>query len=232
LTDLGELERAQSVLDGVLEEAESVTDGYSRVGLFWSLARLNDVRGRPAAALNYIRRAMALLEATDNSLHLARAHLLCGDILMSQDRAEEAGAHFDRAERLFGSSPEQEDLVNLYRDQARRAVLLGRGEEAVERAQAALGIAGKEFPHERGNALWSLAEGLALTGDDDGADKTFREATEVLEEHGHRRDYVEAYRSWGKFLRRAGREEAALEVLERAADVASASVELEAPGAR
>ena len=66
---------------------------------------------------------MALLEATDDSLHLARAHLLCGDILMSQDRAEEAGAHFDRAERLFGSSPEQEDLVNLYRDQARRELV-------------------------------------------------------------------------------------------------------------
>jgi tetratricopeptide (TPR) repeat protein len=175
---------------------------------------------------------MALLEATDDSLHLARAHLLCGDILMSQGRAEEAGAHFDRAERLFGSSPEQEDLVNLYRDQARRAVLLGRGEEAVERAHTALEIAGDEFPHERGNALWSLAEGLALTGDEDGADKTFREATEYLEAHGHRRDFVEAYRSWGKFLRRAGREEAALEVLERAADLASTPVELEAPGAR
>ena len=232
LTDLGELERAQSVLDGVLEEAESVTDGYSRVRLFWSLARLNDVRGRPAAALTYIRRAMALLEATDDSLHLARAHLLCGDILMSQGRAEAAGSHFDRAERLFGSSPEQEDLVNLCRDQARRAVLLGHGEEAAERAQAALDAAGDEFPLERGNALWSLAEGLALTGDEDGADKTFREATTVLEEHGHRRDFVEAYRSWGKFLRRAGREEAALEVLERAADVASAPVELEAPGTR
>src|SRR5438552_12723517 len=150
LTDLGDLQRAQNVLDGVLEESESVTDGYSRVRLFWSLARLNDVRGRPAAALDYLRRALALLEATDDSLHLARAHLLCGDILMSQDRAEEAGAHFDRAERLFGSSPEQQDLVNLYRDQARRAVLLDHGDEAVERAQAALEVAGNEFPHERG----------------------------------------------------------------------------------
>src|SRR3989440_1414163 len=37
LTDLGDLERAQNVLDGVLEESESVTDGYSRVRLFWSL---------------------------------------------------------------------------------------------------------------------------------------------------------------------------------------------------
>jgi len=47
------------------------------------------------------------------------------------------------------------------------------------------------------------------------------EATMLLEAHGHRRDYVDAYRSWGKFLRRAGREEEALEVLERAGDLAA-----------
>jgi predicted RNA polymerase sigma factor len=43
----------------------------------------------------------------------------------------------------------------------------------------------------------------------------------LLEVHGHRRDYVDTYRSWGKFLRRAGREEEALEVLERATDLAA-----------
>jgi hypothetical protein len=35
---------------------------------------------------------------------------------------------------------------------------------------------------------------------------------------------VDAYRSWGKFLRRAGREEEALEVLERASDLAAEPV--------
>jgi len=232
LTDLGDLARAESVLDDVLGRAETMTDGYSRVRLFWSLARLNDVRGRPAAALDYIRRAMALLEATDDTLHLARAHLLCGDILMSQGRADEAGRHFDCAEELFGSSPEREDLVNLYRDQAKRAALLGNGEEAVERAKAALDLAGDEYPQERANALWALAEGLALIGNTDAADAAFREATELLHAHGHRRDFVEAYRSWGKFLRRAGRETDALEVLERAADLASEPAQVEAHGKR
>jgi predicted RNA polymerase sigma factor len=46
----------------------------------------------------------------------------------------------------------------------------------------------------------------------------------LLEAHGHRRDYVDTYRSWGKFLRRAGREEEALEVLERATDLAAEPV--------
>jgi tetratricopeptide (TPR) repeat protein len=224
LTDLGDLERAQTVLDRALDQAESMTDAYSRVRLYWSLARLADLQGRPAAALDYVRRAIALLDVTDDTLHLARAHLLCGSILMSQGRAEDAGRHFDLAEQLFGAHPEPEDVANLYTDQSRRAAQLGDGAEAVRRANAAIEAAGDEYHRERGNALWALAEGLALTGDTDAADDAFRKATTQLQEHGHRRDYVEAYRAWGKFLRRAGREDEALEVLERAADLASEPV--------
>jgi len=169
---------------------------------------------------------------TDDTLHLARAHLLCGGILMTQDRAEEAGRHFDLAERLLGANPEPLDVANLYTDQAKRAVALGDGEEAVRRARAAVDAVGDEFPPERGNALWALAEGLALTGDSDGADGAFRKATALLEEQGHRRDYVEAYRAWGKFLRRAGREDEALEVLEKAADLAAVPAGSDTRGAR
>jgi tetratricopeptide (TPR) repeat protein len=143
---------------------------------------------------------------------------------MTQGRAEEAGRNFDIAEQLFGPNPEPVDVGNLYTDQARRAVQLGDGAEAVGRARAALDAVGDEYPHEKGNALWALAEGLALAGDTDAAHEAFGKATLQLEEQGHRRDYVEAYRAWGKFLRRSGREDEALEVLERAADLASEPV--------
>jgi tetratricopeptide (TPR) repeat protein len=232
LTDLGDLERAQSVLDAALDKAETMTDAYSRVRLYWSLARLTDLQGRPAAALDYVRRAIALLDVTDDTLHLARAHLLCGDILMAQGRAEEAGRHFDLAERLFGDNPEPLDLANLYTDQAKRAAALGKGDEAVQRAQAAIDALGDEYPPEKGNALWALAEGLALTGDVDEAHEAFGKATSLLDAQGHRRDFVEAYRAWGKFLRRAGRENEALEVLERAADLASEPITSDARTAR
>ncbi|HSD76220.1 MAG TPA: helix-turn-helix domain-containing protein [Solirubrobacteraceae bacterium] len=232
LTDLNELDRAQAVLDGALDEAEAITDGYSQVRLYWSLARLHDVRGRPAAALDYVRRAIALLAVTDDTLHLARAHLLCGDILMTQGRPQDAGRHFELAERLFGPSPGRSDLASLYTHQAKRAAALGDGEEAVRRAQAAVDTLRDEDPAEQGNARWALAEGLALTGDADGAHDAFGKATSLLGEHGRRRDHVEAYRAWGKFLRRAGREDDALEVLERAADLAAEPVAANGSDAR
>jgi tetratricopeptide (TPR) repeat protein len=229
LTDLGDLARAQQILDEALASADEPSDAYSRVRLYWSVARLNEVQGRPAAALDYIRRAIALLDVTDDTLHLARAHLLCGSIMLSQGRAEEAGRHYELAEQLYGPNAEPEDIAGLYTDQAKRAVVLGDAEEAVRRAEAARDAVGDEYPHERGNAVWALAEALALRGELDAADAAFRDATNLLEAHGHRRDYVEAYRAWGKFLRRAGREEEALEVLERAADLAAEPAPAETP---
>ncbi len=232
LTDLGDLERAEEVLRDPLARADDGTDAYSRVRLYWSVARLNEAQGRSAAALNYIRRAIALLDVTDDTLHLARAHLLCGSIMLSQGNVDGARRHYELAERLFGPGAQPEDLANLYTDQSKLAVHLGDADSAIERAEAAVAIASDEYQRERGSALWALAEARALNGDIDGADESFRRATELLGAHGHRRDYIEAYRAWGKFLRRAGREEQALEVLERAADLAAEPATVEAHSRR
>ena len=211
LTDLGDLRRAEDVLQEAIAKAEDATDAYSRVRLYWSVARLNEVQGRSAAALAYIRRAIALLDVTDDTLHLARAHLLAGSIMLSQGNTQGASRHYELAERLYGPSAEADDLAGLYTEQSKLAALSGDADEAVRRAEAAVAAASDEFLRERGEALWALAEAKALKGDVDGADEAFRQATELLAEHGHRRDHIEAYRAWGKFLRRAGREEHALE---------------------
>jgi tetratricopeptide (TPR) repeat protein len=232
LTDMGDLERAQAVVSDAVADADELVDAYSRVRLYWSAARLNHVQGRDAAALDYIRRAIALLDATEDTLHLARAHLLAGSIMFNQGRADDARRHYDLAERIYGRNAEPQDLAELYTEQAKIAIHAGDADEAARKAQAGAEIAGDEFSREKGTALWALAEARALAGDDDGADAAFREATTLLEAHGHRRDLIEAQRSWGKFLRRAGREAQALEVLERAADLASEPAAIETPGLR
>ncbi len=221
LTDMGDLRRAQSVLDDALAGTDDLADPYTRIRLYWSLARLSGLGGDYSAALTYIRRAIALLEVSDDTRHLARAHLLCGTIMISSDEAEEAGLHFESAERLFGPRPDPVDLANLRTDQAKHAVRLGRAEEAGERAREALAVLGDQSPEQEGNAWWALAEALALQADIDGAGDAFRRAVDLLEEHGQRRDCVDAYRAWAKLLRGAGRESEALDVLERAADLAT-----------
>jgi tetratricopeptide (TPR) repeat protein len=218
LTDTGDLEQAQSVLNDALARADEVVDAYTRVRLYWSLARLSGLQDQPAAALEYVRRAIALLEVTEDTLHLARAHLLCGTIMMSQGRAEEAGSQFDAAEQLFGPRPDPLDLASLRTDQAKRAAMLGRGPEAETFAREAVAALGDEHPAEQGLAWAALAEGLALQ-DKDAADETFRRAADLLQEHGHDVDLTDTCRAWARYLRKSGRDSEALDVLDRAAKV-------------
>src|SRR5262245_43445474 len=72
LTHVDELERARSVLDAALERADDVPDPYARVRLYRSLTQPNQSRGRPLSALEYARRALALLAVTDDLDVLAR----------------------------------------------------------------------------------------------------------------------------------------------------------------
>jgi len=220
LSDMGELGRAERVLEAALAQADQVADAYTRVRLYWSLARLNEIRNQPAAALEYIRRAIALLEVTEDTLHLARAHLLCGTIMISQGKAEEAGAQFTAAEEMFGPKADPFDLANLRSDQAKRAVLLQQPKEAERLAREALELLADDNPAERGVALAILAEALAEQENPE-ADQTFKNAVQLIDEHGRQVEKADTYRSWAHYLRKVGRESEALDVLDRAAQLSS-----------
>src|SRR5439155_2608591 len=53
LADVGELGKARSVLDEALADSDEMIDSYTRVRLYWSLARLSALEEQPAAALDY-----------------------------------------------------------------------------------------------------------------------------------------------------------------------------------
>ena len=232
LTDLGDFERAQEVLREALDRSEDLADPYGRIRLYWSLGRIESHRGNPMAGLECLRRAVALLEATEDTLHLARAHLGCAWTLLSVSRPEEAAPHLAAAERLFGAHPDPLDLAYLRTEQAKYEVRLGNADEGIARARQALDVLGESDPAEQGGAWWALAEGLALKNEVPAADEAFRRAVELLEAHGQPRECSEALRAWAKLLRSAGRETQALDVLERAADLGVSATPAKAPAER
>jgi tetratricopeptide (TPR) repeat protein len=217
LTDLGFFDRANTVLDEAIEQAAALEDPYTRVRLYWSIGRLETLRGQSTTGLESLRRAIALLEATEDVLHLAKTHLLCAWTLNGSGRAQEAQPHLDKAERLFGPQADRLDRAYLLTEQAKCLAQLGQGDDAVSHARSALDVLGGSDPHERGGALFALALGLALQGDAAGAEDAFRSSADLLEEHGQPRESAEALRAWAKFLRESNRESEALDVLERAA---------------
>ncbi|MGH3103717.1 MAG: helix-turn-helix domain-containing protein [Gaiellaceae bacterium] len=220
LTDLGDLERAQTVLREVLSSADTFADPYTRVRLFWSLGRLAGAQGEATNALDYIRRAIALLETTEDTLHLARAHILCAWSLNNAGKADEVGPYLETAESLLGPRPEQIDVAGLRTEQARRLVALGSGAEGVARAREALELYADSNPAEQGIAWRALGEGLGLQDEIDAATEAFRRSVEQLTLADRTQDCVQTYRTWGRFLREAGREAQALDALEKAADLA------------
>ena len=221
LTDQGELERAESVLSDALSRAEDAADAYTRVRLYWSIARLAEAEGQPVRALEYARRAVALLEATEDTNHLARAHLLCAWIMGQQEgKAAEAQPHLELAESLLGRAPDPTDLAMLRVEQAKVAASLGDGDTAVNRARDAIATLGSAYESEQGSAWWALAEGLTLQGDHNAADDAFRHAVEALDSGTRFREAAQCCRRWAKVLRDAGRDAEALDALERATDYA------------
>ena len=49
-----------------------------------------------------VRKAIALLQATEDTFHLARAHILAADITLSRADADAAERHLDQAEQFLG----------------------------------------------------------------------------------------------------------------------------------
>jgi tetratricopeptide (TPR) repeat protein len=221
LTDLGELQRAKAVVGELFSNGHDGADRYTRVRLYWSLGRLSLEQAKPHAALDSFRRAVALLEATEDTVHLARAHVACADATISAgDDLGVAVSHLDEAERLLGLAPAAEDLATIRRLQAMCAAASGDWTGAEHLGSAALGLA-EEIPNERGGAWLVVAEARAGGGNREGADEAFREALELLAAHGTVRQHAAALRSYGRFLRDDDREREALDVFEQAAEVAS-----------
>jgi tetratricopeptide (TPR) repeat protein len=214
LSDLGDLSGAQAAVQQALAHTGQDSDPYTRVRLYWSLARLAEFEGRGVTALAYVRRAIALLEATDDTLHLARAHQFSARILLLPGGdLEKAADELERAAELFGKHASAADTAALRTDQAWLAAQQSDGERGLRLAQEALELLGDADPSERGRAWRATAEAYMALGRVDDADGAFRRAAGLLAEHGHARERVEVHRAWGRALASAGREAAAAEVL-------------------
>ena len=220
LVDLGDFPRARQVLSRALRRGAH-GDAYARIRLYWSLARVSSVEGDLGRALEHARRAIALLETTEDTVQLARAHLLFGYLLIRSDEPEEAGEHLDEAERLLGPNADAIDLAYLRTEQAKLSLARGDADGAAERARESLAILGDSDPGEQGSVWGVLGAALASKGEVPAAVEAFRRALDSLEAAERWQDAAQVCRDWGRMLRDAGREGEALDVLDRAAALAS-----------
>jgi tetratricopeptide (TPR) repeat protein len=221
LSDAGDHERAKSVVRDALAR-DGDADPYSRVRLYWSLARVAGIEGRSSEALEYMRRAITLLEATDHNVQLARAYLLSAGIEAQEGDADGARDHLRSAKKLLGMHAEPVDRAMLAIGWSRIATLVGDGAKAIERAREAIALLGDLHGGEQGAAVWALANGFAASGDTEGAHSTYPRAVDLLAVHGRRSEAARASEEWAALLREHGRGDEADPILKRAADLRAA----------
>src|SRR5207237_10402146 len=94
----GEAAGARIALLEARERLEAIGDARARIRLYWSLAREAAEEQRYDRSLAYTWRAVALLEANEDTVELARAHLTCARMLVEEGQGESAGLHLEHAE--------------------------------------------------------------------------------------------------------------------------------------
>jgi transcriptional regulator with XRE-family HTH domain len=219
LTDLGDVARARAVLAALWAGSEQADDRYTRIRMYWSLGRVALGEAKPLAALDDFRRAVALLEATEDAAYLARAHVACAEAAIGSGAARDARFHLAEAERLLADHPGRGDLAAVRRLQALSALETDSADRAISLSEQAVELA-DGTPHEHALALAALAQARAADGDA-GADDAFSSALTALARQGTPREHAELLRAYGRYLRDAAREREALDVFEQAAEIAA-----------
>src|SRR5919202_1616326 len=112
LSNLGRFVEAREVLNDLTSRAGAIVDPYARIRLYWSLARLAAMEGHGRTALRHLRRAIALLEATERLFDLGGDARDLGAVRAQQAKRaallgdhEEAIRRATESLRLTGDAP-------------------------------------------------------------------------------------------------------------------------------
>jgi transcriptional regulator with XRE-family HTH domain len=215
-SSFGVLDRAREILDEAMGHAERLARPQDRISLYWTGARIEWMEAQDAdAALTFTGRAIGLLEATEDTMELARAHLLAAQICNLDSRPEEAKEHLRQAEPLLNFGDDRPSFGVLRAEQAKAEAQLGNTTRAVELGQEAKELLAGDVRFAP-NASHALALALTVSGEIDAADAEYDRAVSALAEREQWREAVNVARDWADALRTAGRVERAYAVLEQA----------------
>jgi tetratricopeptide (TPR) repeat protein/DNA-binding XRE family transcriptional regulator len=229
--EAGALARSAEALAEALTDRSQAVDLPSRAAAQYAISRGHAAAGALDQAIRFSDRALALYELADDNRALGEAHLTYAQRLLDQADVEDAGRHLRAAREVFGPAAEAVDRGRLLVEEARYSLQAGQGETAVgfaTEAVATLEAAGASA--HLGEAHLVLARVHDELGEVERADAAYAAAVAALQ---HQSDsgpaLARAYRHYGKFLKRLGRAEAALEAFELAADFAPSNQDALAP---
>ena len=227
LIDSGSFALAESALANVIRIAEGISDPLASARLFWSQSRLHSARHEPELASRYARRALEILERTENDTYIGMAYHLLAFAEIEAGNGESALELLARGRTLFGKDLGDRDEAKFSIEEARALVSLGRTGEAARAAARALGKIDMISAGERGRAYVALADVFVGAGELERAEMLYGQGLDLLIEHG-KPFALDAGRRLADLLEQKGDAAAALAVFKRAAAAASAPAPVKA----
>ncbi len=224
LIDTGDFGAAERVLASVLRIVESSSDPVAAARVFWSQSRLHSMRDEPQLAGRYARRALDILERTENDAYVGMAYHLLAHAEVESGNGEEALGLLERGRVLFGRDLGPRDDAKFSIEEARALMSLGRHREAARAATRALELIDSVGPGDRGRAYVALAGVFREAGDPERSKMLLEQALELLLDNGTKAA-LEAARPLAELFEAEGNTAAALAVLKRATESAAAQVE-------
>jgi tetratricopeptide (TPR) repeat protein len=220
LIDSGEFSKAEAALADVIKFADAAGDPVATARVYWSQSRLHSMRQEPQLAGRYARRALEILERTENDTYVGMAYHLLAHAEIEAGNAEEALVLLERGRALFGPELSARDDARFSLEETRALVSLGQHAEAARKAAHTLELLDAVIPGDRGRAYVTLADVFLATGDRERPKMLLEQALELLSEYV-KPMALDAGRKLAALLEEDGDTAGALQVLKRAADAAS-----------
>ena len=220
LIDNGAHGDAERLLAGVISLAAELQDPIASARVYWSQSRLHGLRGEASLAARYARRALDILERTENTSYVAMAHHLLAFAEIEAGNGQAALDLLERGRTLLGSEMTETDAVMFSIERARALVLMGDVHEAARAGAVAFDLLDVMPPGDRGHAYVTLADVFVAVGDIERARALYGAGLDLLVEHGKPR-VIEAGRKYADLLEAEGDTAGALRVLRQATDAAA-----------
>jgi tetratricopeptide (TPR) repeat protein len=221
--DAGDFNKAEAALADVIRFAEDAGDPVATARVYWSQSRLHSARREPRLAGRYARRALEILERTENDAYVGMAYHLLAFAEIESGNAQEALVLLERGRALFDRELTARDDARFSLEEARALMALGRNGEAALKAARALELLDTVSPGDRGVAYVTLAAIFLASGDRERPKMLLGQALELLSEH-FKPMALDAGRKLAALLEEDGDTAGALQVLKRAAEASSSSV--------
>jgi transcriptional regulator with XRE-family HTH domain len=213
LADLGDTEAAARALEEVEADLEHA-DPYARSRHYWSLARLAVSEDNRRIALRHMRAAIEILNTTEDTERVARAHVVSAEILLWGGATRGVDKHLRVARALMPPQAAAHSRGALRGLEAVLAAREGRFAEATDAADESLELL-HEHLAEQVRPLYALALASAGLGDFARADECFERVIRLKVDDKLWREA--ALESAGEVLRAEGARREADELEKRAA---------------